>query len=222
MQPSHGTRALADSLTGLARLALEFGLIDRTACYHPDRRTRESDTDHTVMLTWVAPALADLLYPHRLDAALVAAFAAVHDAVEVHAGDTPTLRISAQGLADKAERERAAARRWRQQFGRALPWMPAMIDRYERQEEPEARFTRAVDKLLPKLVHALDGCHGLREAGISVAELAAWLERQRASLLTYAGEFTELIDLHAELAARAVALHAAASPAPAARAGAPA
>jgi hypothetical protein len=63
---------LADHLAGLARLALQFGLVDRTACYHADRRTRESDTDHTVMLTWIAPALADLLYPDRLDAALVA------------------------------------------------------------------------------------------------------------------------------------------------------
>jgi hypothetical protein len=38
-----------------------------------------------VMLTWIAPTLADLLYPGRLDAALVAAFAAVHDAVELWA-----------------------------------------------------------------------------------------------------------------------------------------
>lgn len=204
-QPS----GLADHLADLARLALQFGRIDRTACYHADRQTRESDTDHTVMLTWIAPALADLLYPGLLDAALVAAFAAVHDAVEVHAGDTPTLRIDGAGLAGKAARERAAADRWREEFGQCLPWLPAMIDRYERQAEPEARWVRGVDKLLPKLVHAIDGCHGLREEGISVAELASVIERQRASLMAYVGEFAALMDLHAELGERAVALHAA-------------
>jgi putative hydrolase of HD superfamily len=87
--------------------------------------------------------------------------------------------------------------------------MPAMIDRYEAQDEAEARFVRGVDKLLPKLVHMIDGCHGLREEGIGVAELAGVIERQRASLMTYAGEFGELMDLHVELGERAVALHAA-------------
>jgi hypothetical protein len=38
------------------------------------------------MLAWLAPALADLLYP-QLDPVLIAAFATVHDAVEVYAGE---------------------------------------------------------------------------------------------------------------------------------------
>src|SRR6266851_2925642 len=60
-----GAAALADAVAELGGLALAFGRIDRTACYHPDQVTAESDTDHTVMLAWVAPSLAALLYPRR-------------------------------------------------------------------------------------------------------------------------------------------------------------
>lgn len=85
---------LAEAVIDLGRLALAFGRIDRTACYHPEGDMRESDTDHTVMLGWIAPALAAGLYPGVLDPGLVASYALVHDAVEVFAGDTPTLRIT--------------------------------------------------------------------------------------------------------------------------------
>jgi len=193
--------ALADALTDLGALALAFGRIDRTACFHPDGVTRESDSDHTVMLGWVAPALAARCRT-GLDAGLVAQFALVHDAVEVFAGDTPTLRITDQGRADKAAREHAAAQRWREMFAASLPWLPEMIGRYERQAEPEARFVRAADKCLPKIVHLLDGCAGLREHGVSAAELTDTFTRQEADMRAYAGE------LRAELVARTVALHA--------------
>ena len=192
---------LADLVVDLARLALAFGRIDRTAVYHPDGVTPESDTDHTVMLVWVACALAARCYP-GLDVGLVAQFAAVHDAPEVYAGDTQTLRIDTAGRAAKADREQAAATRLRREFAAALPWFPDTIDRYEAQREPEARFVRGVDKVLPKAVHLLDGAAGLREFGIGRTELAEVLDRQREDMRRYVGEFTELMALRAELADR--------------------
>jgi putative hydrolase of HD superfamily len=74
---------LADSLVDLARLALAFGRVDRTAVYLPDQTTPESDTDHTVMLGWAACAIAATWFP-QLDLGLVAQFALVHDAPEVY------------------------------------------------------------------------------------------------------------------------------------------
>lgn len=199
----------ADGMVGavieLGRLALAFGRINRTACYHPAGDMRESDTDHTVMLGWLAAALADRWFPW-LDGGLVAQFALVHDMVEVYAGDTPTLRIDAAGRAAKAERERTAARRLTAEFGKTLPWVPATVLLYEEQVEPEARFVRALDKCLPKVVHLLDGARGLREEGMTSTELAAVFERQRAGMTSYAGEFTELMELREELVARTVAL----------------
>jgi 5'-deoxynucleotidase YfbR-like HD superfamily hydrolase len=196
--------SFADAVTSLAGHALTFGRIDRTACLHPDGVTPESDSDHTVMLGWIAPAIADRYFP-ALDTGLVAQFALVHDAVEVFAGDTPTLRIDDGGRAAKACREKAAATRWRAEFRGVLSWMPHMIDRYERQEEPEARFVRAADKILPKLVHIQNGCSDLRAYGMAADELQVVLDKQRADIEVYAGEFGALMDLRAEVAARVVA-----------------
>lgn len=195
---------LADVAEQLARRALAFGEIDRSICQHPDGRP-ETDSTHTVMLTWLAPALADLLYP-QLDSLLVAAFAAVHDAVEVYAGDTPTLRITDAGRAAKRSRELAAAGIWCEEFGPVLPWVPAMIVRYESQEEPEARFTRAVDKLLPGLVHASNGARDLHEYGITAAEQDERRQHHRAEMSEYAAEFTAILDLRGEVSARLAAL----------------
>lgn len=198
--------ALADAVTDLGRMSAEFSLIKRTACYHADRRTRESDGDHTVMLCLVAPALADLLYPRYLDPGLVSQFASVHDLCEVYAGDTPTLRITASGRQAKAGREHQAALRIYGQFDGRLPWVGRMLRRYEEQQEPEARFTRLVDKDLPKIVHAIDGCTGLIEYGMTVSELRALYARQATEMAAYGAEFGKVLKLHAELAGRAVAL----------------
>lgn len=192
---------LADSLVDLARLALAFGRIDRTAVYHPDRITPESDTDHTVMLGWAACAIAATWFP-GLDLGRVAQFALVHDAPEVYAGDTPTLRITADGRAAKAAREVAAVDRLTTEFAHRLPWFPATLRTYENQQLPEARFVRGVDKVLPKLVHLLDHCTGLVEQGMSRAELADVFERQRDAMDSYVGEFGALMDVRGELVRR--------------------
>lgn len=194
-------KALADALVDLGRLALAFGRIDRTAVYHPDRVTPESDTDHTVMLGWLACALAARCFP-ALDLGLVAQFALVHDAPEVYAGDTPTLRIDAAGRIDKAVLERAAMARLRREFGDQLPWFPSMIEAYEAQVLPEARFVRGLDKVLPKIVHLLDACTGLREQNMGRAELTDVFERQRDDMSGYVGEYEALMSLRAELVDR--------------------
>jgi 5'-deoxynucleotidase YfbR-like HD superfamily hydrolase len=191
---------LAAALVDLGGLALAFGRIDRTAVYHPDGQTPESDTDHTVMLGWLACAVAARCFP-RLNLGLVAQFALIHDAPELYAGDTPTLRISDQGRAAKADREHAALLRLAAEFGNRLPWFPEAIAVYEAQRVPEARFVRGLDKIMPKIVHLLDGAAGLVEQRMTRTELIDVFTRQRADMAGYVGEFTELMDLHAELAA---------------------
>lgn len=201
--PAMTAAALADAAQLLAGYAMRFGSIDRTACRHPDG-TPESDSDHTVMLAWLAPALADVIAP-QLDASVVAELAAVHDAVEVFAGDTPTLRISDDERAAKKAREQDATWRWDEEFGLTLPWLPVTICRYESQSEPEARFVRAVDKFCPKLVHLQNGATDLADYGMTAGELEDVLARQRADVESYAGEFAALLDLYDELAVRTIA-----------------
>jgi putative hydrolase of HD superfamily len=195
--------ALADAATKIAEYALAFGRIDRAVCRHPDG-TPESDTDHTVGLAWFATALAAACEP-SLDTGLVAQALLVHDAVEVFAGDTPTLRITSQERAAKADREREAADRWRAEFGSVLPWLPTMIDRYEAQEEPEVRFARAADKIAPKFLHMINGCADLAGHGVTAEELEGILTAQRQDISTYAGEFGTLLALYDEMASRVLA-----------------
>lgn len=195
--------ALADAVIELGGLALRFGEIQRTAVYHTDRVTREDDAEHTVMLGWVACALAARCFP-ALDLGAVAQYALVHDAAEVYAGDTPTLRIDAAGRADKAAREHAALLRLEDEFGHRLPWVPRVLACYEAQDTPEARFVRGVDKILPKIVHLLDGATGLREQGVDRVELADICTRQRADMAGYVGEFAEVLALHANLTERVI------------------
>lgn len=199
-----GISELADAAGRVAGLALAFGRIDRACATHPDG-TPESDSDHTVMLAWLAPALVAVTAPW-LDAGLVAQFAIVHDAVEVFAGDTPTLRIDAAGRRAKAAREEQARLRWHAELDGTLGWLPAMISRYEAQREPEARFTRAVDKCLPLFVHLACGCADLRAYGVTAAELKGIIAQERDMIAAYAGDFPWLLELRDELAARAVAV----------------
>ena len=202
--PPEALTPLARSVLTASRHARTFALISRTIC-ELDDGTPESDTDHTVMLGWIAPALAAAT-ESSLDAGLVAQFALVHDAVEVFAGDTFTLRIDAAGRAAKKAREEEAARRWHADLDTLLPWLPAMISRYEAQQEPEARFTRAADKLCPVISHLACEARDMHAFGVTAAELEAILAREQSEMAMYAGEFTRLLRLRAELSATFVAM----------------
>lgn len=186
-------RTLAESVIALGQLSLAFGRVDRIT-YHEDGTTLESDTDHTVMLGLVACAFAARYPVMDLDLGLVAQFALVHDVVEVYAGDTPTLRINDAQRLSKAEREEAALARIRREFT-ALPWLASMIARYEERTEPEARYVKALDKLLPKITHILNGGKTLRDQGFTVAELQARYDQQLDELLVYAADFPALFHL---------------------------
>lgn len=202
------TTDLADKLVDLARLSLLFGRVNRIT-FHEDGVTPESDTDHTVMLGLAACALAQEV--GGLDVGAVAQYALVHDLVEAYAGDMPTLRaLSAEQKAEKKAREHAAFERIMREFGLDLPWIDQTIAEYERQQVPEARFVRAVDKLMPKLTHLLNDCASLRQQGVTLAELQARYDMQEHELFTYAADFPVLLDLRKELVARMIVAYAAA------------
>jgi putative hydrolases of HD superfamily len=202
-----GLDELADTTVVMAGTALVFGRIDRTACYHPDGGPRESDSDHTVMLGWIACSLAQVIAPD-LDRGLIAQLALAHDAPEVYAGDTQTLRISDAERLNKREREHRAWTMLCEVFGPVMPWLTDTVFDYENRMTPEARFVWAVDKSLPKLVHLLDGLRGLREFGMDHEELTEFFTRQResiAGMISGQSWAPEFLALHAELVRRVLA-----------------
>ena len=165
----------------LARISLAFGRVER-ATRHEDGIRPETDTDHTVMLGLVACELA----PPELKRPKVAAFSLVHDIVEVYADDTQTLVISPEGLAAKKAREDAARARITEELG-AGSWLSEMLSAYEQQVEPEARFVRLVDKILPKLTHAFNGCC----AAMTLIDRAGFIESHERQLRRLREEYPE-------------------------------
>lgn len=195
----------ADTLSELADLILRFGTVERITL-HPDRVTRETDTTHTVMLGIVACAIAERFYP-KLDLGRIAQRSLVHDLEEVHAGDTPTLRaLTVEQKQDKAERERQAGIKIYVDLGHMFPWISRTIALYKGRTTVEDRFVWAVDKLLPKFTHLLNGAAVVAADGMTRAELAGRYEQQRTELGPHCAEFPELLDLHRELAGRVLDL----------------
>jgi len=187
-------RRTASGLVDLGRLCLDFGRVDR-ATFHPDGCTPESDTDHTVMLGLIACSFAELYLDH-LDVGLVAQYALVHDLVEVYAGDTPTLRKQSDDeKRAKAEREHAAYWHIAAQFGVVVPWVPGMIAEYEAQRSPEARYVKALDKLLPKITHILNDAATIRVQGVTEEELHERYEIQFSEMMKYAADFPAVFQL---------------------------
>lgn len=194
MSDDPGNAVLVRALR-LAKLALAYGRVERIT-RHEDGVRPETDTDHAAMLGLVACEVA----PPYLDRAMVAAFSLVHDLPEAdpYTGDTQTLTITPEEKAAKRAREDAARRRIAAELG-AGSWVAEMMATYEKQEVPEARFVRLLDKVMVKLTHAFNGCSAakalvdrdgfeqaharqLREMAAEYAEFPEALELLRAAM----------------------------------------
>ena len=185
--------AAVDAVVNLGRMALEFGRVNRITC-HEDGTTLESDTDHTVMLGLVACAFAERYLP-ALDRGKIAQYALVHDLPEVYAGDTPTLRaLSGDAKKEKAQREADAMGRIMAEMAE-LPWVGLTLAHYEDRVDDEARYVKAMDKLLPKITHILNDCATPIADGMSFDDLAHRYAIQVDEIRAYAADFGPLWDL---------------------------
>ena len=187
----------SDAIVALGDLALRFGRINRIT-YHQDGMIPESDTDHTVMLGLICCAFAQKHLP-ALDLGLIAQFCLVHDLPEVYAGDTPTLRITAEEREAKEQREKTARSRIRMRFEVSLPWVPDTIDTYETQRISESRYVKAMDKLVPKITHVLNAGVTIREQGMTRDMLIKRYDSQLTELMEYTHDFPELLELREDL-----------------------
>lgn len=192
--------ALTDAVIALGKLTLLFGRTNRVT-FHEDGLTPESDTDHTVMLGLTACAVAARLRPD-LGLGEVAIYSLVHDLVEAYALDTSTVRVlSADAKAAKKARERASLERIADELDADLPWLVAAIEKYERQDTPEAVWVWGFDKALPKITHIANGGVTLRAEGVTRAEIADRYEHQELELAGR-GVDPALIDLRHALVDR--------------------
>jgi len=124
-------------------------VLRRTQPAHLDRQ--ENSAEHSWSLAVMAILFADLAdEPVALEKVLE--LVAVHDLVEVHAGDTFCYDIAAN--TDKAAREQCAADVL---FGSLSPEQAirfrSLWEEFEAAVTAEARFANALDRLLPLLQH---------------------------------------------------------------------
>lgn len=145
-----GMSDMAYAALQLAALSSRLSLEERTLVNHITGRA-ENVAEHSHMLAIVAPGIAELYYPH-LDANLISRFASIHDAVEAYVGDITTHDINEQGLKQKAALEAQGLLRLKKDFA-LLPSVVALVEQYEEQTIPEARFVRIIDKWTPALMH---------------------------------------------------------------------
>ncbi len=188
----------AQGLLDIGKLALDFAKVKRVTL-HEDGETFESDTDHTVMLSLCACALAQKMYPN-LDIGKVAQFSIVHDLVEVYAGDTNTINISKEDRDEKEKREAKSLLRIKKEFHSVYPWIDMTIEEYENRQIPEARFVKTLDKAMSKITNTLNKGASLRKLGATRKEIERHFRVQTDEYRQkYGSEFPELIDLLEEL-----------------------
>ncbi|TAK57691.1 HD domain-containing protein [Patescibacteria group bacterium] len=191
------------SVIALGQLLLQFGQTDRFS-YHKDGVTRESDSDHTVMLAILTCACAEKIAP-ELDRGKIAQFALVHDLVEVHAKDTPTLRpMNGHEKQNKKNREKLALEKIENEFGTIFPWITNTIHEYDSKTTPEARFVKVLDTIAPRITSVLNKGATEREMGINSTELESINQQQRAQILDYISEWPKLIEIWDYLSTEAV------------------
>lgn len=173
------------------RLARE----NRTHVTHGDGRP-ENVAEHVHMLTRVALHIAAQLYPD-LNAADISLFSLIHDDLEAYIGDTPTHELTQEISDDKAVREEAALNQLSKDFA-GLPSYVAAINAYEKQEQPEARFVRVVDKLMPLLTNIVSGGTALADHWTK-DDLMNNVNTKNKKLLKDYPEYSAVLDLRTEL-----------------------
>lgn len=138
-----------DYLLQIGKLTVDFAHVQRQPHYASGRP--ENDVEHSFHLALSAVEMAAQYHP-ELDVGLVAQFSLVHDLPELYVGDIPTFDITDEAMADKVAAEKVSTI---QLLKELPPHLAQLLERYEKQIEPEARFVRFIDKLLPAIIHTV-------------------------------------------------------------------
>jgi putative hydrolase of HD superfamily len=157
-----------------------------------DGSRRENSAEHSWHLV-VAAAVLATRSPVPIDLERVLTMLAVHDIVEIDAGDT--FAYDAAGNAGRADRERAAAERifglLPEERGAALR---ALWDEFEAQETNESHFAVALDRLQPLINnHATHG-GTWRSHGVTRSQVIARMRPIEAALPSLWPRVMEMIE----------------------------
>lgn len=152
-------------LAELQQMIADFAKIERVPVF-ADVGRKETDVDHSFGLAITCWFLQPKIAPH-LNLGKILEYALAHDIVELHAGDTYSFDEEAMKM--KESRERDALRRLRDDwpdFNEITTAAEAYMDRIDE----EAKFVKAVDKMLPIFMFELnpDPKKSWRDRGIGL------------------------------------------------------
>jgi putative hydrolases of HD superfamily len=159
---------LSRQLEFIAEAGRLRGVLRQTTLAEPARR--ENSAEHSWHLTVLALTLAEYA-PPGTDLSRVVAMLAVHDIVEVDAGD-----LSAYAPApDQARQHAAESAAADRLFGLLPPDQAGSLrqlwDEFEERASLEARFARALDRLQPMLENVKVGGGTWRDRGVTADEV---------------------------------------------------
>jgi putative hydrolases of HD superfamily len=162
-----------DRLRAQVRFLLEIDRVKQVVRHNPlaDGSRRENDAEHMWHLTVLALVLAEHA-DEPVDLLRVLTMVAIHDVVEIDAGDV--LVYDEATRVSSAAAERAAADRI---FG-LLPAdqasaFRAVWDEFEARQSADARFAAAIDRLQPLLLNLAAGGGAWPREGVTAAQARA-------------------------------------------------
>ncbi|MBX4190545.1 HD domain-containing protein [Candidatus Saccharibacteria bacterium] len=158
----------------------------------PENRRNENDAEHSWSVTIIGCSLAPRIDP-KLDIGLVAQFGSIHDIPELRDGDT-SIWADKEQLASKASRESDTIQAISTSYSE-FPWLIETLKAYERQDTPEARYVRAIDKCIAVAMRLMDEGDYYHRRKITQVEWEAGTEssRQKAHAHPAVGEIFEAI-----------------------------
>ncbi|HEY1085561.1 MAG TPA: HD domain-containing protein [Candidatus Saccharimonadales bacterium] len=134
-------------LAELQQLIADFAKVKRVVPL-ADAHDEENDVEHSYGLAMTCWYLHDKIAP-ELDLSKILRYALAHDIVEIHAGDT--YPFDKEAVATKYEREKAAMRQIEKDW-HDFPMIIDFAEGYADKVDEEAKFTYAVDKMLPVIM----------------------------------------------------------------------
>jgi putative hydrolase of HD superfamily len=157
-----------------------------------DASRPENSAEHSWHLVLAAMVMAEHLEA-TVDLLRVVEMLAVHDLVEIDAGDT--FAYDAGHLGTKTERERAAADR----IFALLPQdqaarFRALWEEFEAHETPEARFANALDRLQPLLQNACAGGGSWRDHEVTRQQVLHRMDPIKSTMPEVWPKVLEIID----------------------------
>lgn len=157
--------AVFDELNDLQKFLLYFQRIERIISIPQREGEYENDVEHSYFLAMAAWYISEKLQL-RLDQAKILKYALVHDLPETYAGDVSSF-ASQEKREAKKHREAEAVEKIKERFGNTFPGMLETLHEYEAQKDEESRFVKALDKLMPPIMIAMDGGISWQEHGIT-------------------------------------------------------